>query len=153
MFHAALAGLVIGAGRGFGPALDGEAVLRRGPQLRIIGAAERHEIAPYPRGLVLGRGGDALAVGAKCCINDHLLVTTKDQRDTRSIGVPHPCRRVGGRGDDALAIGAKCRINDPPLVTAKEQRDARSIGAPHPYRCVGGRGDDTLAVGAKYRSA
>ncbi len=76
---------------------------------------------PHPRRLVLGRGDDALAVGAERRRLDPVLVTPKDQGLARAVGVPHPRGLVGGRGDDALAVGAERRRTDPILVAPKDQ--------------------------------
>ncbi len=121
-----------------------------------IGAAQDQGLAraigiPYPHRLVLGRGDDALAVGAEHRRIDPVLVTTKDQGLARAVGVPHPRGLVPGRGDDALAVGAERRRTDRTLVTTKDQRLARTIGVPHTHGLVAGGRNDALAVGAERR--
>ena len=102
----------------------------------------------------LGRGDDALAVGAERGALAPVLVAPERLADRLAgRGVPDPRRLVLGRGDDALAVRAERRALHN-IIMAFERLADRLAGrrVPDPRRLVLRRGDDALAVGAERRA-
>ena len=76
------------------PDVEGHAVGRRVPQLWIVGARERLDIAPDDNGLVVEGCDDAFPIGAPRHIVDRHVGRVADDRLSGAIGVPHPHRGV-----------------------------------------------------------
>jgi hypothetical protein len=62
---------------------------------------------PQPRGLVAGRGDDALAVGAEGGGHNPILVAGERGERLPRLRVPYASGLVAGGGDDAPAVGAE----------------------------------------------
>ena len=104
---------------------------------------------PQPRGVVVGGGQDAAAIGREHRAKNPIGVALEGG-ERLAVAVPQPRGPVGGGGQDAAAVGREYRTIDRAGV-ALEDGERLAVAVPQPRRFVPGGGQDAAAVGRKRR--